>query len=69
MTPHPITCTPGCSVQEALELMSRHNIGQVPIVDEDRVVGLVSAADVINSLYSLAEAEKEHLMAYIHGPV
>jgi CBS domain-containing protein len=68
MTPDPICCTPTCSVEEALETMSRNNIGQLPVVDNDVVVGIVSVADLVNSLYGLAEAEKEHLMTYIQGP-
>ena len=68
MTPNPISCTPDCSVQDALERMSRQNIGQLPVVENGKVVAMISAADVVNSLYSLAESEKEHLMSYIQGP-
>jgi predicted transcriptional regulator len=48
--------------------MSANNIGQLPVVDNDVVVGIVSVADLVNSLYGLAEAEKEHLITYIQGP-
>jgi CBS domain-containing protein len=68
MTPDPICCTPACTVEEALERMSTNNIGQLPVVDNDVVIGVVSVADLVNSLYGLAEAEKEHLITYIQGP-
>jgi CBS domain-containing protein len=68
MTPEPVACAPGDSVQDVLETMSRLNVGQLPVVQDDVVIGVVSAADLVNSLYSQAEAEKEHLITYIHGP-
>ena len=68
MTRDPISCTTNDSVHEAMDKMSRNNVGQLPVMEEDKVVGLVSVADLIKSLHSQSEAEKEHLMAYIHGP-
>jgi CBS domain-containing protein len=68
MTPDPVACAPGDSVQDVLETMSRLNVGQLPVVQDDVVIGVVSVADLVNSLYSLAETEKEHLISYIHGP-
>jgi CBS domain-containing protein len=68
MTPAPIVCSPADSVQEAIETMSRHKIGHLPVVVEGRLVGLVSVADLVKSLHGQAEADKEHLIAYIHGP-
>jgi CBS domain-containing protein len=68
MTRDPISCTTTDSVHEAMDKMSRNNVGQLPVMEEEKVVGLVSVADLIKSLHSQSEAEKEHLMAYIHGP-
>ena len=67
MTPNPLVCCPGDTVQNAMETMSRHKIGHLPVVVDDRVVGLVSVGDLVKSLHGQAEAEKEHLIAYIHG--
>lgn len=68
MTPNPVSCNMNDSVHEAMEKMSRHQVGQLPVIDEGKLVGLVSVSDLIKSLYSQAEADKEHLMAYLHGP-
>lgn len=68
MTPNPIVCSPGDSVHDAIETMSRHRIGHLPVVMENELVGLVSVADLVKSLHGQAEAEKEHLIAYIQGP-
>jgi CBS domain-containing protein len=68
MTPNPITCSPDEAVHGVLGKMARHHVGQLPVVDEGEVIGLVSAGDLIRSLYDQAEAEKEHLTAYLYGP-
>src|SRR5262245_7901847 len=68
MTPDPISCSTSDSVHEVMDKMSRHHVGQLPVVDEEKLVGLVSAGDLIKSLYSQSEAENQHLMAYLHGP-
>jgi CBS domain-containing protein len=67
MTRDPISCGTNDSVHEAMDKMSRHHVGQMPVLDEGKLVGLVSAGDLIKSLYSQTEDEKQHLMAYLHG--
>jgi CBS domain-containing protein len=68
MTPDPVSCSTNDTVHEAMDRMSRHNVGHLPVVDEERLVGIVSIPDLIKSLYSQAETEKEHLLTYLHGP-
>jgi CBS domain-containing protein len=67
MTHDPVSCTTNDSVHEAMDKMSRHHVGQLPVLDEGKLVGLVSAGDLIKSLHSQTEDEKQHLMAYVHG--
>ena len=68
MTADPITCNPDDMVQEVLGKMARHHVGALPVVDEGEVIGLVSMADLIRALLDQAEAENEHLAAYLYGP-
>jgi CBS domain-containing protein len=68
MTRDPVSCSTTDSVHEAMDKMSRHHVGQLPVLEEGKLVGLVSAGDLIKSLYSQTEDEKQHLMAYLHGP-
>jgi CBS domain-containing protein len=68
MTPDPVSCSTNDSVHEAMDKMSRHHVGQLPVVDEGKLVGVVSVGDLVRSLYSQTEAENQHLMAYLHGP-
>jgi len=69
MTRDPIICSPDDSVSEVMDEMSRHRVGQLPVVDNGVLIGLVSVGDLIKSLYDQLETENLHLTAYIHGPI
>lgn len=45
-----IVVAPDSSVLDAMKLMQEHDIHQVPVLDEGRMVGLVTRADVIRQL-------------------
>lgn len=48
----PITVSPNCSVEKALELMITSNYSQMPIVDDDkRVHGMVTSDEILRALY------------------
>ncbi len=45
MTRQPVTCTPSDSVQQALQLMDKHHIRHLPVLEDGHLVGVVSARD------------------------
>jgi len=47
MTRDPITLPPAAPVIEALRLMSAHDIERIPIVQDDRIVGIVTRTDIL----------------------
>jgi len=47
MTDHVVSCAPGTPTGEARKLMTEHRIRHLPIVDDGRVVGILSARDVM----------------------
>jgi acetoin utilization protein AcuB len=55
MTPDPISLPPDASVLEAVKLMRDRKFGGVPIVDQDRLVGIVTDTDVLNWVIRLCE--------------
>ncbi len=69
MTAGPITCPPGCDVEDVMGMMSDCRIAKVPVVDGKRLVGIISVGDVIKHLYERVASENQHLMCYIHGTV
>jgi CBS domain-containing protein len=67
MTPDPITVSPEHSVDECLRIMTEHRIRHLPVVDQGRLLGLVSIGDLVNAII-LAQAQTiEHLHTYIAG--
>ena len=47
MSPDVVTLPPTASVMEALHLMTTRNIGRIPIMQDDRIVGIVTRTDII----------------------
>ncbi|HWE38242.1 MAG TPA: CBS domain-containing protein [Isosphaeraceae bacterium] len=69
MTPDPVACHPDDSVHDAMGQMSAHKIGQLPVVQDGVVVGVVSVGDVVTLLHQAAEDENRHLLTYLYGSV
>jgi len=42
----PVTVEPGRDLDEALRLMAQHQVRRLPVVDGDRLVGVLAQADV-----------------------
>lgn len=55
MTLKPITCAPGNSVGYVAKLMTDKKIDAIPIVEDDRMVGLVTSTDLLHLLIEGAE--------------
>jgi CBS domain-containing protein len=54
MTPEPYTITEDAMLETVVELMEKHRIKRLPVVRNDRVVGIVSRANLLRALASLA---------------
>jgi len=55
MTPNPITVTPATAVMDAARLMRDRKIGGLPVVEEGRLVGIVTETDLLDALITLLE--------------
>jgi len=53
MTRRPITCLPHSPVRVAAALMLRNKIGFLPVVDETRLVGILSTTDMLRAAATL----------------
>ncbi len=47
MTPDPVTIGPDATIADAARLMIRHGIRRLPVVEDRRLVGLLSVSDLI----------------------
>ncbi|MCB9062179.1 MAG: CBS domain-containing protein [Halobacteriovoraceae bacterium] len=49
MTNHPITISPEANLNEIVELMTSKNLKRFPVLDGDKIVGVVSRRDLIRA--------------------
>jgi CBS domain-containing protein len=61
------TAGPGASVDELLDLMTERRIRHLPIMEGERLEGLVSIGDVVKHRMREVVGEREALQAYIAG--
>ena len=47
MSSNPTTCAPQASVVDAAKVMAKEDVGPIPIVEGDRLVGLVTDRDLV----------------------
>lgn len=60
MTAHVIIVSPNTQLDEMAELLVKHRINRLPVVEDERLVGLVAGRDVIRALASLpADSESD----------
>ena len=50
MTPEPHTVTPGTDLKDAASLILELRIGGLPVVEEDRLVGIITETDLVRVL-------------------
>ena len=50
MTREPVSVTPKTLLDEIVELMERHRIKRVPVIEGERLVGIVSRADFLHAI-------------------
>ncbi|QLY28414.1 CBS domain-containing protein [Nocardia huaxiensis] len=61
------TCSPSDQVATLNHTMTEHRIRHLPVLDNGRMIGIVSIGDVVKSQISELETEREHLVRYLHG--
>ncbi|WP_409331015.1 CBS domain-containing protein [Trujillonella humicola] len=65
MTAEVRTCVPTASVHDLARTMTDHRIRHVPVVEGDRMVGIVSIGDVVKARLDELEQERAQLVDYI----
>lgn len=67
MTPEVITVYPEETISECMILMSQKRIRHLPVVQCDKVVGVISIGDVVKYIIEEQELVIEHFKLYISG--
>jgi CBS domain-containing protein len=67
MTSPAIFVTPRETVDKCMTIMTKCRIRHLPVVDDDKVVGIVSIGDLVKCIISEQEVAIQHLENYITG--
>jgi CBS domain-containing protein len=60
MTPDPVTIAPDDPVLEAADLMFQHDIGSLPVVEDGRLIGIITETDIFHLVVRmLTEREQQ----------
>jgi CBS domain-containing protein len=62
-----ITVRPDQSVAECMQLMTERRVRHLPVVESNRVVGVLSIGDLVRSVVEEQQQTIEQLEQYIHG--
>lgn len=60
-----VACKPRDSVEDALNLMAAREIRHLPVVEDDRLIGVVNIRDLLEYRFEAAERTSEELTKYI----
>ena len=67
MTANVICVSPRTRTRECMGLMTEKNIRHLPVVDEGRVIGMVSIRDIVSDIIADQDFTIEQLEHYISG--
>ncbi len=66
MTTNIISCNLNTSVTELMEIISNHKIRHIPIIEEKKLLGIVSIGDVVNHIIEQYKDENKQLRDFIN---
>ena len=67
MTPNVVVVSPRTKARECMALMTEKNIRHLPVMEEGRVVGMVSIRDIVSDIIADQDFTIEQLEHYISG--
>jgi CBS domain-containing protein len=62
-----IATTTESTVEECLRIMTEHRVRHLPVLDGEKMIGIVSIGDLVNWTISAQTATISHLESYIAG--
>jgi CBS domain-containing protein len=63
----PVHVTPGHSVEDCMRLMTDHRVRHLPVLEGEKIAGVVSIGDLVNWIISAQTTTIRQLQTYISG--
>ncbi len=67
MTADVVTVTPDMDLDDCMELITNRRLRHLPVIEEGRVVGIISIGDIVKGIIDHKEYVIEQLENYIRG--
>jgi CBS domain-containing protein len=67
MTPAPTSVAPATTVDECMHLCTELRVRHLPVLENNKLVGIVSIGDLVKAVIDDQAAEIDHLQRYIAG--
>jgi CBS domain-containing protein len=67
ITTNVATLSPNDTVEDAMRLMTEKHIRHLPVIEDGRMIGLVSIGDMVNCIISSQSAQIDQMEAYLSG--
>jgi len=67
MTPKVITVSPDQTVEDCMQLMTKEHIRHLPVVENQKPVGMISIGDIVKEIISSEKSRADALENYIEG--
>jgi CBS domain-containing protein len=67
MTSPVIAVSPDHSVGDCMEIITKHRIRHLPVMEHERLAGIISIGDLVDSILASQRETIRHLEAYITG--
>jgi CBS domain-containing protein len=67
MTPNPFTISPDTTIDECMRLMTDKRVRHLPVMEEEKLIGIISIGDVVKFIIDEQKHIIENLEHYITG--
>lgn len=67
MTANPLTISPSSPLEECMAIMVHKHIRHLPVLEKNKVVGVISIGDLVKSIFEAQGSQIKFLETYING--